>query len=432
MDLLRVFAIILTFFLAILSNAYSSEKGIKVLKKQQTSNIAKMALIIGNSNYKSSPLRNPVNDATAIADILRSCEFEVKTGFNLSQSEMKRAINVFGDTLAPGSVVLFYYSGHGMQVNGTNYLIPIGANIFSEDDVDIESVNMNRVLAKMSSVERTTNILILDACRDNPFSKGFRTKQNGLAQMNAPTGTIISYSTAPGSIASDGTGKYGLFTEELVNHILLPDMKIEDVFKKVRVKVAQRSNNKQIPWESSSLMGDFYFSKKINMPSSIRFSLDDLSKEADETEKLKLRWIEYNNDMKASFQSLLKFIERDVSKGKKIEALSRFLNSYNQNNPYTQDDDKIRDKVKKQIEYWEKHKKVITKDNIVLEGMTIPEVRSVLGREQSFEDCMTNKYLYYNDRWIWAPSGIVKGYIPIDSWTGPCASATYARTYKKF
>jgi len=402
------------------------------VKRKKPIKERRIALVIGNSNYNSSPLRNPVNDANAIADIFREGGFEVTTGSNLSQSGMKRAINLFGNRISKGSVALFYYSGHGMQVNGTNYLIPVGAKIHHEDDVDVESVNVNRILAKMSSVENTTNILILDACRDNPFSRGFRTKQNGLAYMNAPTGTIIAYSTAPSSIASDGVGQYGIYTEELINHLLLPDLKIEDIFKRVRVKVAYRSKNKQIPWESSSLMGDFYFSIKRNVPTSSSFSIDDLTIEADEAEQIRKSWVQYDNDMKSAFQEVQRFLERDVAKEKKITALTRFLKAFDQNNPYSQEDNNIRKNAKKQIEYWNNYKQAITQKKDILAGMSIKEVRSILGKEQSFDRCGSNKYLYYNDRWIWAPSGIVKGYIPISSWTSPCASGTYARIYKKF
>jgi len=347
----------------------------------------RIALVIGNSKYQSSPLKNPVNDANAIADILKTCGFEVTTGFDMDQIEMKKAINLFGNRMSNGSVALFYYSGHGMQVNGTNFLIPIGAKIHNETDVDIESVNVNRVLAKMASVEKATNILILDACRDNPFSRGFRTKQSGLAYMNAPTGTIVAYSTAPGSIASDGDGQYGIYTEELINFLLLPDIKIEDIFKRVRVNVAQKSKNKQIPWESSSLMGDFYFSIKDNMPPSSKFSLSDLSKEADETERIRQAWIKYNGDMKSAFQQVQKFQEKTIAKEKKIVALNRFISAFNQNNPYSQEDNKMRSNAIKQIEYWKNYKPKIVGggSNYITIGSTKRDVLRIQGTPKNIQ-----------------------------------------------
>lgn len=219
----------------------------------------RVALVIGNSNYENSPLRNPVNDARAMGNALKAVGFDVMTKVDLNQKEMKRAIDEFGSKLNNQSVALFYFAGHGMQVKGHNYLIPIATAISTEQDVEYEAVRADRVLAKMNHAQPRVNIVILDACRNNPFARSFRSAGQGLAHMDAPSGTIIAYATAPGSVASDGSGENGLYTQELVKYIHAPGLPIENVFKKVRAGVRRESDAKQTPWESSSLIGNFYF-----------------------------------------------------------------------------------------------------------------------------------------------------------------------------
>jgi hypothetical protein len=220
----------------------------------------KVALVIGNSDYSASPLLNPANDARDMADALRDNGFEVLEYENLPDlAEMKKAIRSFGGRILDGGVGLFYYAGHGLQVGGRNYLIPTQAEIYSEEEVEFESMDVGFVLAQMENAGNRMNIIILDACRNNPFARSWRSTSQGLAFIDAPTGTLIAYATAPGRVASDGTGDNGLYTEELLNQIGVEGQKIEDVFKQVRAAVVERSGGKQTPWESSSLIGDFYF-----------------------------------------------------------------------------------------------------------------------------------------------------------------------------
>jgi hypothetical protein len=219
----------------------------------------KNALVIGNSAYKTAGLANPVNDATDMADTLKKLGFKVTLKTNATQKAMEESIRAFGKELRKGGIGLFYYAGHGIQVKGRNYLIPIEAVLESEGDAKYEAVDAGLVLAKMEDAGNGFNIVILDACRNNPFSRSFRSADTGLAKMDAPAGSILAYSTAPGSIAADGTGRNGLYTSRLLEHMVTPNLKIEEVFKKVRVDVAMASEKKQTPWESSSLMGDFYF-----------------------------------------------------------------------------------------------------------------------------------------------------------------------------
>ena len=221
-----------------------------------------LALVIGNSAYKSAPLTNPTNDAEDMMTALEDLDFEVIHRSDASQKEMEEAIRDFGKQLREFEVGLFYFAGHGIQVDGRNYLIPVDAQIETESDVKYESVDAGRVLGKMEDVENDLNIIILDACRDNPFARSFRTQSYGLAKMDAPKGSLIAYATAPGSVAADGTGRNGIYTKHLLKYMREPGLPIESVLKKVRIDVMEETGDKQVPWESSSLRGDFYFKPK--------------------------------------------------------------------------------------------------------------------------------------------------------------------------
>lgn len=219
----------------------------------------RVALVIGNSAYQSSPLANPVNDARAMAIKLRALGFEVLAFENLAHKELNRAVTKFGEALAGGGVSLLFYAGHGMQVKGHNYLIPVDAEIRSEAAVRNETVDVDQILEQMEGAKTTLNIVILDACRNNPFERRFRGSNGGLASMDAPKGTLIAYATGPGRVASDGGGSNGLYTSEILKVIEEPGLRIEDVFKRVRLNVARVTNDEQLPWETSSMVEDFYF-----------------------------------------------------------------------------------------------------------------------------------------------------------------------------
>ncbi|HEV7682893.1 MAG TPA: caspase family protein [Pyrinomonadaceae bacterium] len=220
----------------------------------------RLALVIGNGDYNTAPpLKNPPNDARDIAARLKALGFEVTTGINLKQREMKRLIRAFGLTLKAGGAGLFYYAGHGVQSKGRNYLIPIDADIQSEVEVEDFGVDVNLVLNFMDEAQNGLNIVILDACRDNPFGRSFRSASNGLAQVDAPTGTLIAYATAPGRVASDGSGQNGLYTSELLRQMSVVGLSATEMFMRVRAEVMKQTGNKQVPWEASSLVGAFYF-----------------------------------------------------------------------------------------------------------------------------------------------------------------------------
>lgn len=228
----------------------------------------RIALVIGNGAYPEVPLKNPVRDAQSMAKALLACGFQVQVLVDASLPQMEAALRTFGQKLRAGGVGLFFYAGHGMQVKGSNYLIPVGADIADEDEVRFKALDANAVLAKMESAGNGLNLLVLDACRNNPFGRGWRRGgAEGLAQMDAPTGTYIAFATAPGRTASDGMGSNGLYTQHLLESLQQPGLKVEEVFKRVRVGVRRASKDQQVPWDSSSLTGEFYFQPGgVNVP----------------------------------------------------------------------------------------------------------------------------------------------------------------------
>jgi hypothetical protein len=219
----------------------------------------RVALVIGNAGYKDAPLANPLNDARAMAHALRDSGFTVITRENADQKGMVAALREFGDKLRGGGTGIFYFAGHGMQIKGRNYLMPVGISVEREDEVAYAGVDAQAVLDKMEAAGNGMNIMILDACRNNPFARAFRSASTGLAPMDAPVGTLVAFATSPGNVASDGAGANGLYTQHLLAAMRAEGAKVEDVFKRVRAGVRRDSGGKQIPWEATSLEGDFYF-----------------------------------------------------------------------------------------------------------------------------------------------------------------------------
>lgn len=219
------------------------------------------ALVIGNSNYAYSPLKNPVNDAQAMTLALEELGFDVTMELNANQEKMELAIDEFGRRLISGHQVgLFYYAGHGVQVDGANYLIPVDALIKRQSDVRYKAINIGQVLGAMGEAKDNLNIVILDACRDNPLPRSFRGGSRGLARVESPKGTIIGFATSPGSTAADGEGDNGLYTKHLLRNVRKGGLSIEQVFKKVLQGVNEETSGQQVPWTESSFTGDFTFS----------------------------------------------------------------------------------------------------------------------------------------------------------------------------
>jgi uncharacterized caspase-like protein len=222
-------------------------------------NEQRVALVIGNGAYKDSPLKNPVNDATDISAVLKELDFKVITRTDATLRQMKAAVDAFWVELKQGGVGLFFFAGHGLQVQGRNYLVPVDAGVAVEQDVEFECLDAGRVLGRMEAAGNDLNLVFLDACRNNPFARSFRSGRRGLARMDAPTGSLVAFATAPGSVAADGKGRNGIFTGALLKHIRTPGLQINELLMSVRRDVVERSSKKQVPWESSSLLGKFYF-----------------------------------------------------------------------------------------------------------------------------------------------------------------------------
>lgn len=224
----------------------------------------RIALVVGNGSYREiQPLDNPMLDGQLMANTLAAVGFDVTLLIDGDQKRMKQAVADFGRNLrsaGPDAVGLFFYAGHGVQSDGVNYLLPVDSVVTDEVDLDLVGVQADWVLRQLFSARNRTNIVILDACRNNPFEAVAGMRQQGLAEMNAPPGTIIAYSSAPGAVALDGApGTNSPFTSALSANILAKGEPIEQVFKDVRVSVVDQTKGRQTPWDSSSLTSEFYF-----------------------------------------------------------------------------------------------------------------------------------------------------------------------------
>jgi hypothetical protein len=222
----------------------------------------RIALVIGNSNYETAPkLANPGNDAQSMAQLLNSAGFEVTQATDLARSEMVRVVQDFSAKVAergPRTVAMIYYAGHGVQVAGENYLLPVDAKISSPSDLDGNSLRLVDMMGTLESISSRMRIVVLDACRNNPFPEVNDTGR-GLAIVDAPNGSIVGYSTAPGMEAQDGDGNHSPYTSAFLNIAREPNLPIEQLFKRVRLQVNNATSGRQTPWESSSLTSDFYF-----------------------------------------------------------------------------------------------------------------------------------------------------------------------------
>ena len=228
----------------------------------------RVALVIGNSAYRNAPaLPNPRNDAAAIADALQKLGFSVQSGFDLDRAATEQMLRTFGDTLGDADVALFYYAGHGLQVDTKNYIVPVDARLASENDLPFEAVDLTLVLSLMERRPRI-NLVLLDACRDNPLAQNLARSMGasrstavsrGLAIAESGIGTLLVYATQPGNVALDGNGAHSPFTQGLLDYIATPDIEVRQMLTRVRAEVLQATGGKQVPWDHSSLTGDFFF-----------------------------------------------------------------------------------------------------------------------------------------------------------------------------
>jgi tetratricopeptide (TPR) repeat protein len=229
----------------------------------------RVALVIGNGKYQfAAPLPNPPNDAADIAKALRKLGFDVVEGRDLDRPGMDNAIRQFGRKLDGADIALFFYAGHGLQVNGKNYLVPVDAKLERPGDLTLDAVDISTVLAQMEA-EKRVNLIFLDACRDNPLARslarslGTRSSAvgQGLASIQSAIGTMIAYATQPDNVALDGEGRNSPFTAALLKHLVTPGLEIGALMKRVRADVIAATREKQVPWDHSSLIGDVILMK---------------------------------------------------------------------------------------------------------------------------------------------------------------------------
>ena len=223
----------------------------------------RVALVIGNATYKQSPLANPVNDARAMAARLRKLGFDVDLRENIKTRDIGNVYRQFRTRIAPGDAALIFYAGHGVQIKGSNYFPAVDADINSEEDVPLQSLNLGTLLDNMEEAKAGVSLVLLDACRDNPFMRRFRSASRGLAKAEAASGTLIHYATKPGSVAADGEGKNGTYTEALLAQIEEPGVPVELMLKRVTNKVVSKTQGRQEPWVEGSLRGEFFFNTKV-------------------------------------------------------------------------------------------------------------------------------------------------------------------------
>jgi formylglycine-generating enzyme required for sulfatase activity len=324
----------------------------------------RVALVIGNWTYSQKPLRNPANDAADLAASLRRLGFEVLERKNRNSDELRRDLADFQDRLGPGTVGLFYFAGHGVQAGrGQNYLLPIGVEYKRERDAELHGLEVGQVLRRMEESGASLNLVILDACRDSPLpAEGRSTASRGLGRMEAPSGSMIAFATAPGSTADENaSGRNGLYTQQLLATIETPGLRLEDVFKRVGREVEKASNNRQSPEEISKLRNvePFYFkppnTASGDVPRGGRSdpstpttptarpgqaggtSLDDLEKE----EAARKEWAQWQARMKADFDRTAAFTG---SADLQAKAWERFLATWAQDNPLSTEDDVLRER----------------------------------------------------------------------------------------
>jgi uncharacterized caspase-like protein len=250
--------IILAYLVAGIGSAFAeagdNPRGMKVVYGE-----SRTALVIGNSTYSANPLINPMNDAADVARLLSQRKFNVRLLTNADKRAMDAAIEEFGQRLDQGGVGLFYYAGHAVQIEGVNYLLPVDAQIRKAHDLKYQGINVQQVLSEMATSRNRLNVVVLDACRDNPYPALSRSLGNGLAKVDAPRGSLIAYATAPGKTAADGDGRNGVFTKHLLEQAAIPGKEMLDMFREVTAGVARDTGERQDPWIHQSVRGKFYF-----------------------------------------------------------------------------------------------------------------------------------------------------------------------------
>jgi formylglycine-generating enzyme required for sulfatase activity len=309
---------------------------------------------VGNAAYADRPLRNPVNDAQLMQTTLRELGFQVQVATDVDRRGLLSALRDFEARARGADVALFYFAGHGAQVGGANYLIPVNAPIRSETDVPDEALDASSVLRRIEEGRARVGLVILDACRDNPYPGLARSSTRGLARMSVPTGTIVAYATAPGSTADDGgSGPNGLYTGALAHYLATPGLDIKEVFDRTAQEVERLSNGRQRPREEIGLRGRFVMNDlrpalatQTPAPAAATgaagVSMADLEREA----QVRRQWAEWQQRMQADFDRIAGFQE---AADLRAQAWQRFLGAWKDDNPTSADDERLRDQAQQRL-----------------------------------------------------------------------------------
>jgi formylglycine-generating enzyme required for sulfatase activity len=309
----------------------------------------RVALVIGNAAYADRPLRNPVNDAQLMQATLRELGFQVQVATDVDRRGLLSALRDFEARARGAEVALFYFAGHGAQVGGANYLIPINAPIRNETDVPDEALDASSVLRRIEEGRARVGLVILDACRDNPFPGSVRSSMRGLARMSVPTGSIVAYATAPGSTADDGAGDNGTYTAALARYLKTPGLDIKEVFDRTAQEVEKETNGKQRPREEIGLRGRFVLNDRVpsvtTVPPSVApaagesgVTLADLEREA----QVRRKWVEWQQRMQTDYDRIVGFRE---AADLRVQAWQRFLGAWKDDNPTGGEDERLREQA---------------------------------------------------------------------------------------
>jgi formylglycine-generating enzyme required for sulfatase activity len=312
----------------------------------------RVALVIGNAAYTDRPLRNPVNDAQLMQTTLRELGFHVQVATDVDRRGLLSALRDFEARARGADVALFYFAGHGAQVGGANYLIPVNAPIRSETDVPDEALDASSVLRRIEEGRARVGLVILDACRDNPFPGSARSSTRGLARMGVPTGSIVAYATAPGSTAEDGTGSNGTYTAALARYLKTPGLDIKEVFDRTAQEVEKETDGNQRPREEIGLRGRFVLNDAAGasglasvtpMPQGQAggINLSDLAREQQAREA----WADWQRRMQTDFESIGAIKAPDL----RVQAWQRFLGAWKDDNPTDGEDDRLREQAQMRL-----------------------------------------------------------------------------------
>ncbi|MCP4644330.1 MAG: hypothetical protein GY851_28060 [bacterium] len=335
----------------------------------------RVALVVGNNAYPRRPLRNARADAEAMTERLRALDFDVRPVYDATLPELEQEIDGFVGRLRDADVALFFYSGHGFEIDGSNYLVPVDFVLGDRADARYTTYDASRLRDRMENSGAALRILILDACRDNPFAGPGKSLTPGLAAMYGGGGTYVVFATSPGKIADDNWGgRNGLFTKHLLEVMASPTLELDELFEEVQARVFKESDGKQLPWIHENVVGKFYFRppqtvvppplviadgrfaglEQPALPPTTTAAVGELWSEARKLAAAKKAWEQRLAAMQTSFREAEDYERTDVGRPLKAEYWRRFLDAYPEENPYSATDEELRERAAARLAFWEK------------------------------------------------------------------------------